>query len=134
MERDDPDPSSKHYELLVQSIDAIILEVDARTFQVTFVNEAAERILSYPAEQWRQQPAFWTDHLHPDDRQATLEAKLQVAAKGQDGRFEYRMIAADGREVWLRDIVKVSTTADSVLLRCVMVDITEGKRIEAENR
>lgn len=127
-------PSSKHYELLVQAIEAIILEVDARTFQVTFVNEAAERILGYPAEQWRQQPAFWADHLHPDDRQRTLDAKLQVAAKQEDGRFEYRMIAADGRVVWLRDIVKVNTTANSVLLRCVMVDITESKRFEAENQ
>jgi PAS domain S-box-containing protein len=47
--------------------------------------------------------------------------------------FEYRMIAADGRVVWLRDIVAVHVEDNRpVALRGVMVDITENKRAEAE--
>src|SRR5262249_37141417 len=45
---------------------------------------------------------------------------------------EYRAVAADGREVWLRDIVHVigDPGGPGVQLRGVTVDLTEGKRAE----
>jgi PAS domain S-box-containing protein len=45
------------------------------------------------------------------------------------------MVAADGREVWLRDLVAVILEDNkAVELRGVMVDVTEAKRAEAELR
>ena len=55
------------------------------------------------------------------------------AADGRDHTFEYRMIAADGRQVWLRDLVTVvSENGMPVLLRGVMIDITEVKWVKEE--
>ena len=51
--------------------------------------------------------------------------------KGEDYQFEYRMIALDGRIVWLRDIVTVETSEGRpARLRGVMVDFTARKKEE----
>jgi PAS domain-containing protein len=45
--------------------------------------------------------------------------------------LEYRIMAADGRTVWLRDMVTVVVEhKQAVTLRGVMVDITQRKRAE----
>jgi PAS domain S-box-containing protein len=123
---------SRHlYESLVQSIDGIVCEMDGRTFRVTFVNKKAETILGYPAEQWVNSPTFWLDHLHPDDRRWALDVKRRAVLKMDDCQLVYRMIAADGRVVWLRDILTVNIEADgSVLLRGVKVEITAHRQAE----
>src|SRR5262249_45452617 len=52
--------------------------------------------------------------------------------KGLDHELEYRALAADGREVWLRDIVHVVPGSDgrALQLRGLTVDVTERKRSE----
>lgn len=43
---------------IVDSIDGIVWEADARTFRFSFVSKQAERLLSYPIDQWLNDPAF----------------------------------------------------------------------------
>jgi PAS domain S-box-containing protein len=127
--------SQQQYESLVQSIDGVVWEVDARTFRFIFVSKQAERILGYSLEQWLGEPNFWATHLHPDDRDWAVGFCVDATERKVNHQFEYRMIAADGRVVWLRDIVTVHVMADqSVRLRGVMVDITERKQVEEEIR
>jgi signal transduction histidine kinase/CheY-like chemotaxis protein len=56
----------------------------------------------------------------------------EALAGSRDHEFEYRAVTADGREVWLRDIVHVVRDADGqpVTLRGLTVDLTELKRSE----
>jgi PAS domain S-box-containing protein len=116
---------------LVNSVDGIVWEADAETFVFSFVSEQAERILGYPIERWLNEPTFWQDHLHPDDRDWAVGFCLKATAEKRDHDFEYRMIAADGRIVWLRDLVAVVVEGDrTASLRGVMLDITERKRAE----
>ncbi|MCI0560745.1 MAG: PAS domain S-box protein, partial [Nitrososphaera sp.] len=122
--------TQQQYEQLVASINGIVWEVDTRTFQFTFVNQQAERLLGYPLEQWLT-PGFWMDHLHPDDRDWVLEFYLRAMREKRNHDFEYRMITADGRTVWLRDLVSVVVEGDEVTKLCgIMVDITDHKRAE----
>jgi CHASE1-domain containing sensor protein len=90
---------------LVNHVDGIVWEVDARTLTFNFVSRQAERLLGYPLNCWLDEPTFWQDHLHPDDREASIEYCLSSTRRGEPHDFEYRMIAADGRVVWLRDLV-----------------------------
>ncbi|MFQ5983312.1 MAG: PAS domain-containing protein, partial [Woeseiaceae bacterium] len=99
-------------EALVNSIDGIVWSADARTFQFTFVSKQAERILGYSLEEWLLEPDFWPKHIHPEDRDQAVAYCLEATAKMEDHDFEYRMIAADGREVWIRDIVSVVVEDD----------------------
>src|ERR1041385_9158751 len=120
----------QRYEQLVASIDGIVWEADAQTFQFTFVSEQAERLLGYPLERGLG-PGFWADHLHPDDRDRTVELCRRATRQLRKHDFEYRMIAADGRVVWLRDIVTVAAKGGVPVDLCgVMVDITERKQAE----
>ena len=117
---------------LVNGIGAIVWEADAETFQFSFVSKEAENILGYPVSKWLE-PGFWPKHTHPDDV-GWCSAKCQDATRqGQDHSFEYRMIAADGRVVWLRDIVTVRRMPDgSTQLFGIALDITTEKHEEAE--
>ncbi|HRJ47817.1 MAG TPA: PAS domain-containing protein, partial [Opitutaceae bacterium] len=118
---------------LIRSIEGIVWEADAVTLAFTFVSEQAQRLLGYPTRAWLEEPEFWEEHIHPDDRAATVRSCRDLARQGRDHVLEYRMLAADGREVWLRDMVTyVAEPGRRPLLRGVMMDITERKLAEGE--
>lgn len=125
--------SEKQYAELVNNIDGIVWEADVKTLRMTFVSHQALNILGYPASAWVEQSTFWQDHIHPDDRESAISYCAARTSRGEDHSFEYRMIAADGRAVWLADFVSViMEQGRPVTLRGVMVDITRRKELEQE--
>lgn len=125
--------SRAQYAGLVQSIDGIVWEADAESLQFTFVSERAHRILGYPVATWFSEPDFWPNHIHPEDTDHAVRSCLSSTRRGEDHVLEYRMVAADGRAVWLRDIVTyVEQAGGRALLRGIMVDITERKAMEIQ--
>lgn len=121
--------SEQRYASLLNSITGIVWEADPATFCFTFVSIQAEHILGYPVRQWLTSPTFWPDHIHPEDRERTVAYCVEQTKLGLPHDFEYRMLAADGRTVWIRDIVSVFIEEGSpVRIRGIMVDITEQKR------
>jgi PAS domain S-box-containing protein len=117
---------------LVNSVEGIVWEADAETFVFTFVSEQAQRVLGYPTESWLREPTFWKDHLHPEDRDWAVHFFQEATTiQKHNHDFEYRMIAADGRVVWMRDLVTVVVERGrATRLRGVMVDATSRKRDE----
>jgi C4-dicarboxylate-specific signal transduction histidine kinase len=82
-------------------------------------------------ERWLSEPTFWKDHVHPEDREWALQFCQTATAGKRDHEFEYRMIAADGSVVWLRDLVTVVVEGDRVTrVRGLMVDLTKRKQAE----
>jgi len=121
--------------ILIDSIRGIVWEADPRTFRFSFVSSHAERILGYPVQQWIDEPDFWRIHTHPNDVDWCTAYCLDASEKGEDHDFQYRMIAADGRTVWLRDIVTVVRGDDgNIRLRGIMLDITADMKIVEELR
>jgi PAS domain S-box-containing protein len=119
------------YRTLVESVQAIVWRADAMTLQFSFVSKEAEHLLGYSAEQWTTEPEFWRNHIYPDDRDLAVSHCVRATEEARDHVFEYRMVASDGRVVWLRDIVRVVTEDGAVReLIGVMVDITERKKAE----
>jgi PAS domain S-box-containing protein len=125
--------SQKQYQDLINSIDGMVWEADAETFRFTFVSEQAEQILGYPRGRWTEEADFWTNHIHPEDREWAIRFCAKATEEKKPHRFEYRMFAADGRIIWVGDIVTVVVENDKAIkLRGVMIDITQ--RREAEER
>ena len=91
---------------LLNAMPAIAWSANAQTFRFTYVNPAAETLLGYPVKRWIEEPDFWMRRLHPEDGHVALLCHNETLA-GRDHELIYRMIAADGREVWLRDYVNV---------------------------
>lgn len=125
--------SVRQYESLVNSVDGIVWQAELPSLRFTFISQQAERLLGYSVRSWIEQQDFWQNHIHPDDRDKAVTICLKMAAGAKPESFEYRMIAADGREVWLRDIVNVRAEKGQQLqLQGIMVDCTRRKRAEIE--
>lgn len=118
--------SERHFRELVDSLGAIIWEGDANTFLFHFVSKRAEDILGYPLERWLE-PGFWASIVDPEQREWAVGYCAACTREGRDHEFEYRVIAADGRLVWLRDIVYVipDEHGKPYRLRGLMIDITD---------
>ena len=125
--------SHNRYESLLQTVDGIVWEANADTFEFSFVSDQVERILGYTAKEWMSSPYFWQEHIHPDDRDQAIHFCHWHTNARKNHLFDYRMIAADSRIVWIKDIVSVIVSPGSpTILRGVMVDITETKRFEMQ--
>ncbi|MCO6058714.1 EAL domain-containing protein [Pseudomonas sp. MOB-449] len=121
--------SEQHYRGLVESLNAIAWEMRVEDYCYTYVSPHAERLLGYPLSAWLQ-PGFWRSTLHPDDAtwvNAFCEAET---AAGRDHSLDYRMIAADGRILWVRDIITLIPHGETQMMRGLMIDITEAKQTE----
>ena len=124
--------SESRYRGLVEGIEAIVWEANARSFVFTFVSPRAVDILGYPVEDWYE-PGFWLARLHPDDRERTYADCVEAVEQAVDHELLYRMINASGDAVWLRDLVRVEVVDGKVeLLRGVMVDVTAQVEADAE--
>ena len=123
--------SERQYSDLINTVEGIVWEVDIATMTFNFVSRQAEAILGYPVERWYEK-GFWESKIHPEDRDWAINYCASETAKGEGHTFEYRMTAADGRLVFLRDIVSVVTDDDGkpVKLRGLMVDVTEQRRMD----
>jgi PAS domain S-box-containing protein len=123
--------SEERYRELMDSAKVILWRAGLDGVSFTYVNQEAEDLLGYPVQKWTGTPAFWIDRLHPDDRELAQSCCRAVAQNRASQQFEHRMIAADGRVVWLRTSVHlVSGHGKTEELAGVMVDITERKLAE----
>ena len=126
---DPPIGAQQRFENLVNCIDGIVWEADPATFRFTFVSAQAEHILGYRIEDWYAE-GFWADHIHPQDRERAVNFCATQTSGGSNHAFEYRMLAADGRVVWLKDSVSVGVSAGQPVSLCgIMVDITERQQL-----
>ena len=122
--------SQRLYEDLVESLDGIVWEINASDFRFTFVSKQSERILGYSPERWLAE-LTWQDLVHPEDIDHVLTTCGKAIEEGRNHDLEYRMIAADGRVVWIRDIATVVVDGDRPRkVRGALLDITERKRAE----
>lgn len=124
----DPNGRSEHpIERMLCAAGGVAFEFDWNTGAFTFVSSGAEPLLGFPIEDWYR-PGFWAERLHPDDRGWAVEFCTETTRKGEDHRFQHRMIRADGGIVWVDDVVSVDPEKrlEGMLLG-LMIDITEAK-------
>ncbi|SDF41782.1 PAS domain S-box-containing protein [Dyadobacter soli] len=123
--------SHRQFESLVQTVDGIVWEADADTFEFNFISDQVRNILGYTPEEWLADPAFWQNHIYTEDREQAVRYCHRETRGLRNHTFDYRMVKADGSLVWIKDVVSVITEdGKAVTLRGLMVDITEAKRLE----
>ena len=123
---------------LLESLNTIVWEAGApgpahpRPF--SSITRRVEGMLGYPVDAWLTQPGFWARVLHPEDRDAVVAACLAAVAEGRDWELDYRVLAADGRTVWLHETGRVTRGSDGAVtgLHGILVDITGRKGVEEE--
>jgi PAS domain S-box-containing protein len=70
--------------------------------QTTYMSPQIETMLGYPAAKWLE-PGFLASVLHPEDRERVLAEMQRTRLTSEPFRLEYRVLAPDGRVVWLLD-------------------------------
>jgi PAS domain S-box-containing protein len=125
----------EQYREIVEELDAIVWERDPETHRVTFVSRGAEEALGYPLTDWLTDPEFWVRHLHSGDRDRVLAACREAALQDSRIVLEYRMRAASGATLWLREAMRVLTDGRGRRrVRSIVMDITERRRAEESLR
>src|SRR5215218_4137158 len=101
---------------------------------ITYMSPQYENMLGYPAESELLDEEHWLRMLHPDDRERVLAEELRTDETGEPYRIEYRLIAGDGRAVWVHDEATLLRDEEGNALYWlgVQYDITEQKRAEEE--
>ena len=121
------------YQSLIEQIPAITY-IDAFEGPATtlYISPQTEAILGYTQQEWMDDAGLLSKRIHPEDRDRWRAEVERCDETGDSFRLEYRILARDGRLVWVHD--------ESVLLRDeaerplfwqgVMFDITERKDAE----
>ena len=124
--------SQHKMEALINSIDGIVWERSADNFRYTYISCQSDRILGYAPDLWLSQSNFWVQKLHPQDVEKTVKTSHEMVAVGKPYTFEYRMMAADGRMVWIRESGMILVEGGKpIAIRGIMQDFTRQK-LDAE--
>ena len=124
--------SEARLERLIEQLPAIIYETDAEG-AIVFTSRPEWALYGYPRADWEADPdGMWRRALHPDDRDAVLGEWREAIRDGVPHNGHYRMIAADGREVWLWEYESVVRDAAGNVLRREGVAIDVTGQVEAE--
>jgi PAS domain S-box-containing protein len=123
--------AAESFSRLLHSVRAIIWRAEVPGFRTTFASQQTAEILGFPAEAWSREPDLWQRQIHPDDREWVTAFSAKAIHECRNHAFEYRMLTADGRTVWLRNLVNVTVqNGVATELLGVSVDITDRKRAE----
>lgn len=91
---------------LIDAIPGIVWRADAQSLKFKFVSSFAKLLLGYAVQRWTSEPSFWEDHLYSEDKFIAAERLRAVQNEGAYD-LEYRMVGANGRVLWVRDIGQI---------------------------
>jgi PAS domain S-box-containing protein len=125
--------SEAQFRMLVERVPAITYTAEFGSSGMWhYVSPQVESVLGYRAEEWMDDPTLFFSRIHPDDQPRYLEAEEESRTTGRPFSLEYRMLARDGREVWMRDdgVVVPESLVSPAMLHGVMFDVTKQSRAE----
>jgi len=123
------------YQALVEQLPAVTYVTAIRSnARTTYISPQITSLVGYTPEEWGEQPRMWLDLLHPDDRDRVVAANEHSNTVLGPFSVEYRLIARDGRIVWVWDEALVIFDAEGAPSHWqgVMLDITAQKSAEAD--
>jgi two-component system phosphate regulon sensor histidine kinase PhoR len=98
-----------------------------------YVSPSIDGLTGYSPAEWVASGDLFPKLLHPDDRERVLE-ELEATSNGTPVRTEYRLLARDGRVVWVRE--EATTVRDPegepLYTQTFLQDVGELKRSEAQ--
>jgi PAS domain S-box-containing protein len=129
------------YRALVEQIPAMtFIEMpspdDPRSIHLTFASPQTEPILGYTPQELIDDPGHFAGMLHPDDRDRVLAVNEHSERTGEPFDQEYRVLAKDGRVVWIhcQAVLVTDESGAPRFWHTVALDITARKEAEENLR
>ena len=121
---------------IVASVPGLVWEAwrrpDAPEQRTAFISSHVEQMLGYTVAQALLTPDFLPNIIHPEDRARAIAEAAAAFESGNGGISQYRLVARDGRILWVEARTTVVKNAEGrpVGMRGVMMDITAGKETD----
>ena len=123
------------YRTLVETLPAVVY-IDSMDEQASsvYTSPRSRELLGYDERDWERVPDLWVRLLHPEDREAALEAQKRHIETLEPFDETYRMVARDGHLVWVHDVAFVVRDEDGTprYSQGFMLDISKEKQAERE--
>ena len=118
--------SERSFRLLTEQVPAIIYRaLPEEPARVVYVSPRVSE-LGYSTTEWLDDPDFWVDLIHPDDRKRVLDELQEWSCSGGPLSLEYRLRTSAG--CW-RNIQNfgecIDETGQPAYLQGLMLDVTE---------
>lgn len=116
---------------MLNSLDGMVWETDFVLDRNTFVSEKVLDITGFTSEEWLSEKNIWTNHLHPEDREATLDAYNTQILESTQFNLEYRFVRKDKKVIWIKDYINVVMhQGRPTHLRGIMIDVTKSREAD----
>jgi PAS domain S-box-containing protein len=116
---------------MVERVPAVVyVDASDEVSSAIYMSPRAEAMLGYAPEEWLDDPGMWMGLLHEEDRERVLAEQERTRQTGEPFAAEYRLMAKDGRAVWVRDeavLVEESVEGRPVWYG-LLVDVTDKRR------
>ena len=103
--------------------------------RLAYMSPQISGILGYRPDELVDDPELWPSRIHPEDRAAAIAAYSEHWRSGEPLRAEYRMLARDGSEVWVRDeayAMPDDTQSGRQKSQGLLIDTTDRKLLESK--
>jgi diguanylate cyclase (GGDEF)-like protein/PAS domain S-box-containing protein len=128
---------ARRYQTLVEHLPLVtyIDALDASSSNI-FTSSQIEPLLGYSVAEWAADEDLFVRTLHPDDRDRVLAAHHQTHATREPLSLEYRLVARDGRTIWVRDeaVVVHDEAGTPLYLHGYLLDVTTERETQAQLR
>ena len=118
------------YRSLVESLSGVTYAEAIDDGRTLSIGPQIVDMLGYTEDEWMSDSLLWHKVIHPEDREWVVESCEQANAVGRTVEGEYRMIAKDGRVVWIRDEAMLvrGSQGQPLCWQGVMWDITAQRQ------
>ncbi|HEX6761252.1 MAG TPA: EAL domain-containing protein [Gaiellaceae bacterium] len=127
----------RRYRTLVEQLPLVVYidALDAASSNL-FTSPQIEPLLGYTLEEWASDATLFVRTLHPEDRDRVLTAHAKTHATHEPLSVEYRLLARDGRVVWVRDegVVVLGDHGEPLYLQGYLLDVTAEREARAQLR
>jgi diguanylate cyclase (GGDEF)-like protein/PAS domain S-box-containing protein len=127
----------RRYRTLIEQL-PLVVYVDAldSVSSNIFTSPQIEPLLGFSVDEWKTDTELFARLLHPDDRERVLAAHEHTHETHEPLSIEYRLIARDGRVIWLRDegVIVLDDRQLPLYLQGYLLDITREREAEQQLR
>jgi diguanylate cyclase (GGDEF)-like protein/PAS domain S-box-containing protein len=128
---------ARRYRTLIEQL-PLVVYVDAldSVSSNIFTSPQIEPLLGYSVGEWKTDTDLFARLLHPDDRERVLASHAKTHETHEPLSIEYRLIARDGRVIWLRDegVIVLDDHGKPLYLQGYLLDITREREAELQLR
>ena len=127
----------RRYRTLVEQLPLVVYidALDAASSNL-FTSPQIEPLLGYTIDEWKSDATLFVRTLHPEDRDRVLTAHARTHATLEPLSVEYRLLARDGRVVWVRDegVVVLGDAGEPLYLQGYLLDVTAEREAQEQLR